>query len=102
MDSVGPEVLAAMSRFGAAGLIGWMWLSERRSASRRDQQLSEAHEQLRHERVGVSVLVGVVRRNTRALGRLEAQQRAFFGMLKEVSASRTARGDRGQGPSRGP
>ncbi|MEM1330633.1 MAG: hypothetical protein AAGG07_08745 [Planctomycetota bacterium] len=78
------ELLGAAGQLGAAGLIGWMWLSERRAASKRERQLTEAHERLERERVGLASLVTVVRRNTRALGRLEAQQRSLGRLLERA------------------
>ena len=40
---MGESILQAMTEFGAAGLIGVLWILERRHASKRDRQLDEAH-----------------------------------------------------------
>jgi Asp-tRNA(Asn)/Glu-tRNA(Gln) amidotransferase B subunit len=75
------ELAGAVAQFGVAGLIGWMWLSERRSGSVREKQLQEAHEMLMRQREASRVVVDVVKANTRALTRLEEGQRALLGVL---------------------
>jgi hypothetical protein len=73
-----PEVVGSLVQFGTAGLIGWMWLTERKGSVDRERQLTEAHERLVEQRVGVEALLGAVRENTRVLGQLEAGQRALL------------------------
>ncbi|MDX2118739.1 MAG: hypothetical protein SFY96_11200 [Planctomycetota bacterium] len=75
------EVIAAVAQFGAAGLIGWMWLSERRAAAERERQLSELHARVMDDRTSLSVLVGALSDNTRALAALEAGQRELVRVL---------------------
>lgn len=70
-----PALVTSLTPFGAAGLIAFLWLSERRSASERERQLSEAHERLVRQRSELSLLVGVVRENTKALTALEGALR---------------------------
>ncbi|RMH26182.1 MAG: hypothetical protein D6693_07685 [Planctomycetota bacterium] len=72
------DLLNFATQFGAAGLIAWMWLSERRHAATREAQLSEAHERLAQSRVALDSLLTVVADNTRALASLEATQRALL------------------------
>lgn len=67
-----PTLLTSLTPFGAAGLIAWLWLTERKSAADRERQLSEAHERLVRHRSEIALLVNVVRDNTRALTALEA------------------------------
>lgn len=74
-----PALVTSLTPFGAAGLIAFLWLSERRSASERERQLSEAHERLVRRRSELSLLVGVVRENTRALTALEGALRRGAG-----------------------
>ncbi len=78
------EVIAAMAQFGVAGLIGWMWLSERRSAAGRERQLSEAHDRLMGERDRNDTLVRLVADNTRAVTALEASQRELAGVVERL------------------
>ena len=66
-----PTTLTSLTPFGAAGLIAFLWLTERRAASERERQLSEAHERLVRQRSEIALLVGVVRDNTRAMTALE-------------------------------
>lgn len=73
-----PDVVSSMVQFGTAGLIGWMWLTERKGSGERERQLTEAHERIVEQRVGVEALLGAVRENTRVLGQLEAGQRALL------------------------
>ncbi|RMD63381.1 MAG: hypothetical protein D6824_05380 [Planctomycetota bacterium] len=83
------DLLASLAQFGAAGLIGFMWLTERRHAQRRDQQLTEAHERLLEQRLQLEQLIRVVGDNTRALTRVEEAQRAVveaMAQLRKVSA----------------
>lgn len=75
----------ALAQFGAAGLIGWMWLAERRAAAARERQLAELHERLMQERPNLGLLLEVVRDNTRALTALELGQRALAGVLERAS-----------------
>lgn len=71
------EVLSTLTHFGAAGLIAWMWLTERRAASRRERQLDEAHARLAAERQMLDQVVAAIGENTRVLALLEAGQRAL-------------------------
>lgn len=72
VSGVGLELVA---QFGVAGLIGLMWLSERRASAVREKQLCELHERVREDRVRLGTLLEVVSANTRALASLEATQR---------------------------
>lgn len=55
---------------GAAGLMGVMWLWERRASQKREQQLDEAHARILAERMQADTLAALVRGNTEALTRL--------------------------------
>lgn len=70
-----PALVTSLTPFGAAGLIAWLWLTERRSGAERERQLSEAHAHLSRQQIELSLLVDVVRENTRALTSLEAALR---------------------------
>jgi hypothetical protein len=59
---------------GAAGLMGAMWLWERRNSAKREHQLDEAHERILADRVQLSELIDVVTRNTEAMIRLSTSQ----------------------------
>lgn len=78
------DLAASLAQLGAAGLIGWMWLAERRAAAARENQLRELHERLIQERPQLAVLLAVVRDNTKALTALEVGQRAIAAALERV------------------
>lgn len=71
------EVMGAMTQFGVAGLVCWMWLSERRASAERERQITEAHTKLIRQDDGQRVLIEVVRENTKAMAALEAGQRGL-------------------------
>ena len=55
---------------GVAGIMGAMWLWERRTSRVREQQIDEAHARIMADRVMLDQLMEVVQRNTEALARL--------------------------------
>ena len=78
---VEPDALAALAQLGTAGLIGWMWLTERRAASERDLQIREAHQSLLQDRTQLDILVRALESNTRAITALEAGQRELIRII---------------------
>jgi len=69
-----PATLDDVRSFGVAGLMGAMWLWERRTSRQREQQLDEAHARILADRVGLEQLMSVVRDNAAALTRLSSMQ----------------------------
>lgn len=84
------QVVADVVQFGVAGLIAWMWLSERRASATRERELTEAHGRLMRGELELGVLVEALRENTRVLSALEAGQRELVHAIA------------GQGGHRGP
>jgi len=84
-----PEITSAIAQLGAAGLIGWMWLTERRAAAARERQLTEVHDRLVQERTGVELLVRVIEENAKALATLEASQRRLAGAIEGLASRLT-------------
>lgn len=77
-----PEtVLATLTQFGAAGLIGLLWLIERRHAAHRERQLDEAHQQVINRERQLESLLNVVKENTRAINALQSSQRRLINYL---------------------
>lgn len=72
-----PDLLTTLTQFGFAGLIAWMWLTERRAGAAREQQLTQAHERLLEQRVQLDALLSALSENTRAITSLESSQRAL-------------------------
>lgn len=78
------EVLSSLTQFGTAGLVAWMWLVERRGAAERERQLSDSHRRILDDRVQVGALMDVVKENTRAVGAMEAGQRAMLALVDRL------------------
>jgi len=64
------------------GLIGLMWLSERRSAHERERQVSQLHDRIRGDKAELGVLLAALEANTRAMVSLEAGQRRLTEALE--------------------
>lgn len=91
-----PEIAAALAQFGTAGLMGWLWLTERRSAGERERQLGEAHERLIQDRRGLEIAVEALRENTRVLALLESGQRQMNAALSGLARSGMVRRSTGE------
>lgn len=91
-------VAAAVAQFGMAGLVAWMWLTERRHAAERDKQVGQLHERILEERRGTEALVSVLERNTSAITALREGQRHLGAAVERLSvtASQTGRARRGE------
>ncbi|NBC96473.1 MAG: hypothetical protein GVY27_08985 [Deinococcus-Thermus bacterium] len=68
------QIFPLLTKVGAIGLIGALWVWERWMSRHRENQLSEAHEKILQQRQELRVLTMLVRRNTRALERFEQTQ----------------------------
>ena len=75
-------LLQTVTEFGAAGLIGVMWLLERASATKRERQLDEAHRRVLAHRRELKLWMSLVERNTRAFSALEAAHRELARALR--------------------
>jgi hypothetical protein len=65
-----PTAIDSLASLGAAGLMGAMWLWERRTSQKREQQLDEAHARILGDGVQLQQLISVVRQNAEAITRL--------------------------------
>lgn len=72
-------------QFGVAGLMGVLWVWERMHSRRRERQLTEAHGRLTERGAELSVLVELVRQNTRAMVEAERAGRRMCELLQEIS-----------------
>lgn len=70
----GSPGLNDFASFGAAGIMGAMWLWERTTSRRREEQLDEAHTRIIADKVQLDELISVVRQNTEVMTRLTAAQ----------------------------
>jgi len=83
------EVIPIVTQFGAAGLIGVLWIVERRHALVRDRQLDEAHRSITRLHTEAESLLTVVKENTRAITALEGSQRQLARLLESLNPSAT-------------
>jgi hypothetical protein len=65
-----PGIINDFANLGAAGFMGAMWLWERRTSQKREEQLDESHTRIMGDHVQLEQLISVVRDNTQALSRL--------------------------------
>jgi hypothetical protein len=80
------NAITGLASFGVAGLMGAMWLWERRHSNLREEQLNEAHSRIVRDEQRLEKLVEVVEHNTAAMTRFsETQQlvREALGALRE-------------------
>lgn len=78
------DLVTIMSQFGPAGLMGLLWILERRHAGVRERQLSEAHRQLVGGQQQITALLDLVRDNTRAIVTLEQTQRHLARVAERI------------------
>ena len=80
--------LPDLTGLGSAGVMGAMWLWERRTSRQREQQLDEAHARIQTDRVQLDQIITLVRQNTEALTRLcNAQERVLATMERGRAAA---------------
>jgi hypothetical protein len=73
--------LDQVANLGVAGLMGTMWLWERRTSRQREQQIDEAHARIITDRVQLDQLMDMVRQNTEAMTKLSATQQQLIEQL---------------------
>jgi hypothetical protein len=66
--------LDQLTQLGVAGLMGAMWLWERRTSRQREEQIDEAHARIMSDRVQIDQLIDVVKQNAEAMTRLSGTQ----------------------------
>lgn len=62
--------VSELTSFGAAGLMGAMWLWERNTNRTREEQLTAVHDRVMGDRIQIDSLVEIVQQNTQAMTRL--------------------------------
>jgi hypothetical protein len=77
-----------LASFGAAGIIGAMWLWERRASRQRDEQLAQAHQRIVRDEQRLEKLVQVVQQNTAALTHFAEVQRNMSQTLRDLARTR--------------
>lgn len=84
------ESIDSITKFGVAGLMGALWMWERLYSRRREQELTQAHQQLLAQQQELSALIGLVQRNTAAIERFEQTQARFAELLDRLTDGRKA------------
>jgi len=77
------DALSQLTSLGAAGIMGAMWLWERRTNSQRDQQLDESHARILGDKVQLDQLIEVVKNNAEAMTRLGTVQDQLIRTLEK-------------------
>ena len=80
------SAITNLASFGVAGLMGAMWLWERRHSNLREEQLNQAHARIVRDEQRLDKLVEVVEHNTAAMTRFSETQhlvRETLGELRE-------------------
>lgn len=73
-----------LANFGAAGLMGAMWLWERKLSRTRERQLSDAHQRILRDEQRLQCLAQVVDHNTAAVTRFAETQRQMIETLRDL------------------
>src|SRR5436190_19594689 len=84
-----------VANLGVAGLMGAMWLWERRTSQKRETQIDEAHARILSDGVQLEQLMAVVRQNAEAVTRLSSLQDQ---LLRELTRGRAIDPDHAGGP----
>jgi hypothetical protein len=79
------DLTTIFAQFGPAGLMGLLWIMERRHAATRERQLTEAHQRLSRQDDSIHALLEVVRDNTRAITSLEHTQRHLLHLARGMN-----------------
>lgn len=82
------EVVAVLTQMGAAGLIGLMWLVERRSSSERERKMAALQERILSDKEELGVLLTALDSNTRAMVSLENGQRRLIEIVESLERGR--------------
>ncbi len=78
------NLMTELGSLGAAGLMGAMWLWERKLSRQRDQQIGEAHERIMRDEQRLGKLTEVVAHNTSAITRFAEVQRTQNEILSQL------------------
>ena len=79
-----PSVIGNLASFGAAGLMGAMWLWERRNSRLREEQLTDAHNRIIRDEQRLGKLIEVVEHNTAAMSRFTETQHSVRQALADL------------------
>lgn len=78
-------IISDFASFGAAGVMGAMWLWERRLSRAREEQLTSAHQRIIRDEQRLDQVTRVVEQNTAAFVRFTETQREVVETLKDLA-----------------
>lgn len=78
------DFFTELASLGAAGIMGAMWLIERKLSQKRDAQLSKAHSELIAKTERIHCLTDVIKENTVAVTKLNNTQSFQTELLKQL------------------
>ncbi len=76
------DFVQIVTQFGAAGLIGVLWIWERKLSATRERQLCESHDRIMEQRYQLEELLRVVADNTGAIASMESCQERLVALLE--------------------
>lgn len=79
------SIMSDLTSFGAAGLMGAMWLWERKLTRLREEQLTQAHGRIVRDEERLKMLTHVVEQNTGAISRFSETHRQVIETLRDLS-----------------
>lgn len=71
-----------VGQLGIAGLMGGLWWWERRYSRQREDQLTEAHQEILSQREHLSALLDALQGNTKVISEFTAVQQEILHMLQ--------------------
>lgn len=78
------SIVSDLTSFGAAGLMGAMWLWERKLSRVREEQIDRSHERIMRDEERLDKLTQVLEQNTAAISRFHEMQREAYDTLKQL------------------
>ena len=78
------EVLTQFANLGAAGIIGFMWLAERKASNKKETQLSQSHQLVMQKQDHIACLTKVIKENSVAITKLNETQKYQTSLLKQL------------------
>jgi len=77
-----PDTLINVSQLGIAGLMGALWWWERKYSHQREDQLTEAHQEILQQREHLNTLLDALQQNTRAIDGFTAAHQELVTLLR--------------------
>ena len=79
------EIVEPLTQFGVAGLMGLLWVWERKLSRQRESQLEAAHSELMRKRDQQQLLMQIVKHNTQTIERFDQTLSGLRLLLEKLS-----------------